>query len=104
MPIVAGRRRCQGGVSAASALSRIVAESTEGASLSVPALSPIEQRIVLLVAGGRTNRMIADDLGVSARTVEWHLARACRKLEQTTTLHEQVQRAAPNAPPEGERE
>jgi hypothetical protein len=30
-------------------------------------------------------------LGVTARTVEWHLARAGRKLERTATLHDRVQ-------------
>ena len=70
--------------------------------MSVPELSPIEQRVVVLVADGYTKRRIADDLGVSVRTIEWHLARARRKLEQTATLRDRIQRAAPNASPEGE--
>lgn len=61
--------------------------------MSVPELSPIEERIVLLVAEGRSVETIATDLGVRRRTVEWHLVRARRKLERTTTLHERVEAA-----------
>ena len=69
--------------------------------MPVPELSPIEERVVLLVAGGQSNSAIANDLGVSVRTVEWHLARARRKLEAAAALRDRVQRAAPTAPPEG---
>ncbi|MCP2197221.1 ATP-binding protein [Lentzea flava] len=43
-------------------------------------LSPREREVVDLVAAGRTNRQIADELFLSPRTVEHHVARAMRKL------------------------
>jgi DNA-binding NarL/FixJ family response regulator len=67
----------------------------------VPELSPIEERVVLLVAGGHASRAIADELGVSPRTIEWHLARARRKLERTATLHDRVEQAARSAETQG---
>jgi DNA-binding NarL/FixJ family response regulator len=59
----------------------------------VPELTPIEERIVLLVAEGRSVEAIAADLGVRARTVDWHLVRARRKLERATTLRERAEKA-----------
>jgi FixJ family two-component response regulator len=58
--------------------------------LPVPTLSTIEEHVVLLVARGESNRAIADGLGVSVRTVDWHLARARRKLERAAALHDRV--------------
>jgi DNA-binding NarL/FixJ family response regulator len=43
-------------------------------------LSPREREVVELVAAGRTNRQIADELFLSPRTVEHHVARAMHKL------------------------
>jgi DNA-binding CsgD family transcriptional regulator len=56
----------------------------------VPELSQTEERIVLLVAQGRSRREIATIVGLDARTVDWHLARANRKLEQASALLDQV--------------
>lgn len=39
-----------------------------------------EARVALLVARGSTNREVAAALGLSAKTVEWHLSRLYRKL------------------------
>jgi DNA-binding CsgD family transcriptional regulator len=61
--------------------------------VSVPRLTPIEERIVLFVAAGGSVEDIAAELGVGARTVEWHLARARRKLEQAAALHVRVEQA-----------
>lgn len=58
----------------------------------VPELSQVEEQIVLLAAQGRSHRSIADELGISLKTVEWHLARARRKLARAATLHDRVQR------------
>ena len=49
-------------------------------SLGVEALTPSELRIVRLARDGRTNRQIAQELYVSIKTVEGHLARAYGKL------------------------
>ncbi|PKV90064.1 AAA family ATPase [Streptomyces sp. TLI_146] len=43
-------------------------------------LTPREHQVALLAAQGLTNRAIAEDLHVSSRTVEQHVAKAIRKL------------------------
>lgn len=43
-------------------------------------LSPAEGRVVGLVVSGRTNQEIADQLSVSANTVEWHLRNVYERL------------------------
>lgn len=47
---------------------------------SVPELSARELGVLRLVAEGRSNRLIGEDLGLSALTVKSHLARISRKL------------------------
>ena len=42
-------------------------------------LTKAERRIAEGVVGGRRNGEIAADLGLSARTVEWHLSNVYRK-------------------------
>ncbi len=61
--------------------------------MSVPALSSIEEQVLLLVAGGQSHSAIADELRLSLKTVEWHVARARRKLDQAATLRDRVQEA-----------
>ena len=63
----------------------------------VPELSAVEEQIVLLVAQGRSHRSIADELCISLKTVDWHVARARRKLARAAMLHDRVQhlRTAP---------
>ncbi|MBA3246316.1 MAG: hypothetical protein H0T61_14245 [Actinobacteria bacterium] len=61
--------------------------------MSVPPLSMIEEQVVLLVAGGRSHRAVADELGLSVKTIEWHVVRARRKLEHAASLHDRVQDA-----------
>jgi DNA-binding CsgD family transcriptional regulator len=43
-------------------------------------LTASERRIAMLVARGETNKQVADALGKSAKTVEWHLTHVYRKL------------------------
>ena len=62
--------------------------------MAVPELSAVEQQIVLLVAQGRSRRAIADELRLSLKTVDWHIARGRRKLEQAAMLHDRMQREA----------
>ena len=52
---------------------------------------------MLLVAEGGTVDQLAAELGVGVRTVEWHLARARRKLERTSLLQDRVERATQRA-------
>ena len=46
----------------------------------LPDLTAREISVLKLVADGRTNRLIGEDLGLSALTVKSHLARISRKL------------------------
>jgi DNA-binding CsgD family transcriptional regulator len=63
----------------------------------VPELSPTEERVVLLLAAGLTASQIAVDVGLDERTVDWHLVRAARKLDATSSLHQHVLRAVRSA-------
>ena len=47
-------------------------------------LTPREREVMQLVVAGRHNREIAQDLGISVRTVEVHKARMMEKLDVTT--------------------
>jgi DNA-binding NarL/FixJ family response regulator len=58
--------------------------------VEVPVLSAVEQEVVALVAQGRSEREIAEALRVSPKTVEWHVARARRKLERAAAVHDRV--------------
>jgi DNA-binding NarL/FixJ family response regulator len=71
-----------------------VSTEEEVSDMAVPELSAIEQQIVLLVAQGRSRRAIADELGLSLKTVDWHIARGRRKLERASMLHDRMQREA----------
>jgi DNA-binding CsgD family transcriptional regulator len=83
-------------VSGASATSCSLVMSTaqEVSDVAIPELSPVELQIVRLVAQGRSRRDIADELGLSLKTVDWHVARGRRKLQHAATLHERMQRKA----------
>jgi DNA-binding CsgD family transcriptional regulator len=60
--------------------------------VAVPELSLTEKQIVLGLAAGRNTREIAADIGLDERTVDWHIARARRKLEQVSALQRRVDR------------
>ena len=62
--------------------------------MTIPELSAVEQQIVLLVAQGRSRHAIADELGLSLKTVDWHVARGRRKLGLASTLHDRLQQQA----------
>jgi FixJ family two-component response regulator len=66
----------------------------------VAELSPIEEHVVIRVARGGSSHAIAKALGLSRRTVEWHLARARKKLERAAALHDRIQEG-PRAPTKG---
>lgn len=58
--------------------------------MPVPELSQTEERIVLLVAQGRSRREVAAVVGLDLRTIDWHLAQANRKLEKASALLDRV--------------
>ena len=43
-------------------------------------LTPTEERVARLVAGGAKNQEVADELFITLKTVEWHLSQIYRKL------------------------
>ena len=49
-------------------------------------LSPAERRVAQLVVLGKRNREIAVELGVSVKSVEWHVSHILRKLSITSRL------------------
>jgi DNA-binding CsgD family transcriptional regulator len=57
------------------------ARPRRAALTGVDALTPAELRVCRLAARGATNRQIADELVVSAKTVQTHLSHAYQKLE-----------------------
>ena len=58
--------------------------------MPVPELSQTEERIVLLVAQGRSRQEVAVLVGLDVRPVDWHLAQANRKLEKASALLDRV--------------
>lgn len=57
------------------------ARPRRAAFTGVEALTPAERRVAQLAAGGMTNAQIAQDLFVSPKTVQTHLAHSFRKLD-----------------------
>lgn len=47
---------------------------------SIESLSDREKEVLQLIVSGKPYKCIADDLGISERTVKFHKASACRKL------------------------
>jgi DNA-binding NarL/FixJ family response regulator len=43
-------------------------------------LTPAEHRVLEMIGTGKTNQLIAKDLGLSVRTIEVHRARIMKKL------------------------
>lgn len=66
--------------------------------MPVPALSEIEAEVVALAADGHAPGEIAEALRLSPKTVEWHVARARRKLERAASLHDRLRDADPADP------
>lgn len=64
-------------------------------------LTHTEAEVVELLLGGRTNRMIGEQLGISRRTVETHLAHVFGKLGMRTRveLAAEAARRATSDPP-----
>jgi DNA-binding CsgD family transcriptional regulator len=69
-------------------------------------LTPTEERIAALVAAGRSNPEVAAELGLTRKTVEWHLSRVYRKLgarsrDDLARLAPPVGRAGRQVEPDG---
>ena len=57
------------------------ARELRDAKPGLDALTPAERRILKLIATDKTSKEIADELGLSPRTVETHRLNICQKLE-----------------------
>ena len=55
-------------------------EAEENVKNRFAQLKPVERQIMELVVAGKTNKMIAEELGISVRTVENRRARMMKKL------------------------
>jgi DNA-binding CsgD family transcriptional regulator len=79
--VAAGEHRSAIAVASAIGMTRIV-RLAEEALRPAPRdrLTPAERRVADLAAAGRSNREIAAELSVSAKSVEWHLGNVYRKL------------------------
>jgi DNA-binding CsgD family transcriptional regulator len=75
-PAVAERARRQ----AASLVERAAEQQAAAAVDTLAPLSPAERRVAALVAEGRSNQSIADELIVSRHTVDTHVKRCFAKL------------------------
>jgi len=75
--LLAGGLRGAIASSTAPTLPKAVAPAVQA---PVPDLTAREVSVLKLVADGRTNRLIGEELGLSALTVKSHLARISRKL------------------------
>lgn len=64
----------------AATLESILSPGTRGDSPAVDQLSEREREVLRQVANGYTNQQIADDMGLSVKTVESYRARLMRKL------------------------
>jgi DNA-binding NarL/FixJ family response regulator len=58
--------------------------ATPGTVRSLSPLTAREQQVLALVADGRTNERVAEELGISAETVQSHVRNAMSKLEADT--------------------
>jgi two-component system response regulator DctR len=65
----------------ASAQSLLVRRAQSGAAQALAELTERERDVLRLVVAGRPNKVIADDLGISVRTVEVHRARVFEKMD-----------------------
>ena len=69
-----------------SAKRQVIAEQGRG-SVALEALTPREREVMDLVVAGKSNKVIALDLGISERTVEIHRGRVMRKMGVRSLAH-----------------
>jgi len=84
--VVAGIRAvADGRVYTSPSLTKLLVQASRGVPLKAPAssierLTPTERRVLALVAAYKTSSAIAEELGMSVRTVQTHRANICGRL------------------------
>lgn len=78
------------GVSASQTVTLAAAEKVLGVTVNsardrFSRLTEREAQVAKMMAGGKRNRQIAEDLGISPKTLDIHRANAMHKLEAQTT-------------------
>ena len=73
-------------------------QETEQARSRFSQLRPKERQVMEMVVAGKTNKMIAEELGVSIRTIENRRARMMKKLEVASRAELMALSAANEAP------
>jgi two-component system response regulator FixJ len=68
-----------------SAAEKVLGFSVASARDRFSRLTEREAQVAKLMAGGKRNRQIAEDLGISPKTLDIHRANAMHKLEAETT-------------------
>jgi DNA-binding NarL/FixJ family response regulator len=83
--VAAGRPFVSPSMTPALLARRQRAQTLEGATPGLGALTPSEQRILSMIAMGKATSVIAAELYIHPRTVETHRARICQKLQLSGT-------------------
>jgi DNA-binding NarL/FixJ family response regulator len=60
-------------------IDRLLSQQSLGSALPSPVLSPRERQVLNLIMGARSNREIAEELGIEERTVKAYVANLLRK-------------------------
>jgi DNA-binding NarL/FixJ family response regulator len=79
--VTAGHRYLSPALSDFALARRVGAEALREAKPGLDRLTPAELRILKLIAQDKTSKEIADELGLSPRTVENHRTNICAKLD-----------------------
>jgi len=88
LPATADRRTIVDGIRAAAGKAKSPRAESGQRGSSVPPSGPLSRRelqVLTLIAQGNTNKQIAEQLGISVRTVETHRERVMRKLNAQGT-------------------
>jgi len=71
----------KGGKYFSSEITAVLADTVARPASSEGEITPREKEVLVLVAGGQSTKQIADQLGISIRTVETHRINMLKKLE-----------------------
>ena len=81
--LINGIRSCHAGetVIGQEFVPKLLADAQRGVPMGQPGVTKREQEVLELVAKGKANREIAEDLGISARTAQKHMENLFKKFD-----------------------